>query len=288
MILTELSVENFGVFRGKHVFDLRIVEDQKPIIIFGGRNGAGKTTLFEGIKLCLYGPNFRGSRLPKPEYQQYLRSRIHHRLGLAASEGSSVSLEFEHVHQGRSSTYSVRRHWTESSGKIYEALDVSRNGKPLDDVSEQQAQDFLIDLIPLGLSKLFFFDGELIQKLAEDQPDNRNLIDAFNSLLGVDVLKHLQTDIRIHLSKKAGELASPTQSYEMLVEEERALELDANTVRQNVAQKQSEVDQLMSEIERREHELASDGGGFADRRLYLREKKVDAQTEITTLEGTLR
>ncbi len=205
MILTELSVENFGVFRGKHAFDLHTSDSLRPIIIFGGKNGAGKTTLFEAIKLCLYGPNFRGSRLSKPEYEQYLRGRIHRRFGLAESEGSSVSLEFEHVHQGRPSRYFVRRHWAESSGRINEALDVSRNGKPLDEVSEQQAQDFLIDLIPLGLSKLFFFDGELIQKLAEDQPDNRNLIDAFNSLLGVDVLEHLQTDIRIHLSKKLGE-----------------------------------------------------------------------------------
>ncbi len=288
MILTELSVENFGVFRGKHAFDLHTSDSLRPIIIFGGKNGAGKTTLFEAIKLCLYGPNFRGSRLSKPEYEQYLRGRIHRRFGLAESEGSSVSLEFEHVHQGRPSRYFVRRHWAESSGRINEALDVSRNGKPLDEVSEQQAQDFLIDLIPLGLSKLFFFDGELIQKLAEDQPDNRNLIDAFNSLLGVDVLEHLQTDIRIHLSKKLGERSSPTQSYEALTEEERALELDANALRQDKAQKQSEIDQVMSEIERREHELASEGGGFADRRLYLKAKKVEIQDEITTLEGKLR
>jgi DNA sulfur modification protein DndD len=288
MILTELSVENFGVFRGRHVFDLRTGDGQKPIIIFGGKNGAGKTTLFEGIKLCLYGPNFRGSRLNRPEYEQYLSSRIHRRFGLAESEGSSVGLEFEHAHQGRSSTYSIRRRWTESSGSVKEVLDVFRNGKPLDDVSEQQAQDFLIDLIPLGLSKLFFFDGELIQKLAEDQPDNRSLIDAFNSLLGVDVLEHLQTDMRIHLSKKLRELSSPTQSYETLAEEERALEFDATVLRQSNAQKQSEIDQVMSEIERREHELASEGGGFADRRLYLKARKTEVQTEITTLEGALR
>jgi len=288
MILTELSVENFGVFRGKHAFDLRTTGGQKPIIIFGGKNGAGKTTLFEGIKLCLYGPNFRGARLSRSEYEQYLRGRIHRRFGLAESDGSSVSLEFEHVHQGRSSTYSVMRRWTESSGKISEDLEVSRNGKRLDEVSEQQAQDFLIDLIPLGLSKLFFFDGELIQKLAEDQPDNRSLIDALDSLLGVDILEHLQTDIRIHLSKKLGELSSPTQSRDTLAAEERTLELDANVLRQNKAQKQSEVDQVMSEIERREHELASEGGGFADRRLYLRAKRTEVQTEITTLEGSLR
>jgi DNA sulfur modification protein DndD len=288
MILTELSVENFGVFRGRHIFDLRTGDDQRPIIIFGGKNGAGKTTLFEGIKLCLYGPNFRGSRLTRPEYEQYLSSRIHRRFGLAESEGSAVGLEFEHAHQGRSSIYSVRRRWTESSGSVKEVLDVFRNGKPLDDVSEQQAQDFLIDLIPLGLSKLFFFDGELIQKLAEDQPDNRNLIDAFNSLLGVDIVEHLQTDMRIHLSKKLRELSSPTQSYETLAEEGRVLELDASVLRQSNAQKQSEIDQVMSEIERREHELASEGGGFSDRRLYLKARKTEVQTEITTLEGALR
>ena len=103
MLLTEFSVENFGVFRGKHIFDFRAGDKGRPIVLFGGWNGTGKTTLFEGIKLCLYGVSFRGQRLARPQYEDYLRSKIHRRMGLAESEGSSVSLELEHVHQGRAS-----------------------------------------------------------------------------------------------------------------------------------------------------------------------------------------
>ncbi len=290
MLLTEFSVENFGVFRGKHVFDLRVEErDGRPLVLFGGKNGSGKTTLFEGIKLCLYGRAFRGRTLPQPQYESYLRSKIHRRFGLAESEGSCVGLEFEHVHQGRISTYFVRRRWLNAEGELREGLEVLKDGKPPEGLSSQQLQDFLIELIPIGLSKLFFFDGEQIQKLAEDEPDNRNLRDAFNSLLGIDVLEHLQTDLRIHLDRQLRDTVNkPVQSLESFVKDGKILATEAAELRQEKAQKQTQIDHLMSEIERKEHQLAFEGGGFADRHLQLRSKKNQIEKEIMSIEDNIR
>ncbi len=203
LLLNKFIVENFGVFRGRHVFDLRTIDESKPIILFGGRNGTGKTTLFDGIRLCLYGAGFRGQRISRQDYQEYLANRVHKRSGLSESEGASVALEFEHAHQGRLSTYFVQRAWKSSTISNAEKLEIFMNGKPVDEVSSEQLQDFLIELIPIGLSNLFFFDGEQIQRLAEDKPDNRGLVDAFNALLGIDVIDHLQTDMRIHLSRQS-------------------------------------------------------------------------------------
>jgi DNA sulfur modification protein DndD len=48
MIITQLLINNFGIYRGRHEFDLRprVVDDQPlPVILFGGKNGAGKTTI---------------------------------------------------------------------------------------------------------------------------------------------------------------------------------------------------------------------------------------------------
>jgi DNA sulfur modification protein DndD len=289
MLLTEFTAENFGVFRGKHVFDLRTVDTDKPIIIFGGRNGAGKTTLFEGIRLCLYGMNFRGRRLNKSEYHEYLKSRIHHQPGLAESEGAAVGLEFEHAQQGQLSKYRVRRRWYCRGSTLNESLEVLKNDNPIDEILSQQLQDFLIELIPLGLSKLFFFDGEQIQKLAEDEPDNRNLIDAFNALLGIDILEQLQTDLHIHLSRQTRELPDKTnQSYETLLQESRSLTTELTELRQNRAQKQTEIDHIASQIEAKEHELASEGAGFADRRQQLKSRKSDIEAEILSLETATR
>jgi DNA sulfur modification protein DndD len=57
MLLTKVTLSNYGVYRDKNEFDFRCDLD-KPVILCGGTNGAGKTTLFESILLCLYGISF--------------------------------------------------------------------------------------------------------------------------------------------------------------------------------------------------------------------------------------
>ena len=75
-------------------------------------------------------------------------------------------------------------------------------GAELGDIESEQWQDFLKELIPPGVSKLFFFDGEKIQNLAEDQSENPHLKDSLHSLLGIDIVEYLQSDLAIHMSRE--------------------------------------------------------------------------------------
>ena len=43
---------------------------------------------------------------------------------------------------------------------VRELLTIQRNGEPLSEFEAEHWQDFLNELIPIGLSQLFFFDGE--------------------------------------------------------------------------------------------------------------------------------
>lgn len=58
--------------------------------------------------------------------------------------------------------------WGIAGQKVLETLTVEKNGLPLDDVEKDGWQDFIKEIIPLGLSQLFFFDGEKIQKMMSD------------------------------------------------------------------------------------------------------------------------
>jgi DNA sulfur modification protein DndD len=279
------------VFKGKHVFDLSSSPDRlRPIILIGGSNGAGKTTLFEGIRLCLYGPDYLGVRLPRSQYEEYLQSRIHRNAGMAISEGSEVTLDFEHTHQGKVSSYHVSRRWSYAQSSIQEQLHVFRNGAPVNEVPLQQLQDFLLELVPLGLSRLFFFDGEQIQRLAEDDQDNRNLMGAINALLGIDVIEHLQTDLDLHLSRqvKRSNRHRLSSVLSKLQKDREKLMNQLNEVKRTRAQSQSEFDYVSSSIERQEHQLASEGGGYADRRQQMRSRKAEIENEIATVENLIR
>src|SRR3954466_14573289 len=65
MILQQLTLRDFGLFRGKQVLDLSpgaANGRSRPIVLFGGVNGAGKTTILDAIQLVLYGGRPRGSK----------------------------------------------------------------------------------------------------------------------------------------------------------------------------------------------------------------------------------
>lgn len=58
IILQQLVLHDFGLFRGKQTLDLSPVTRQgksRPLVLVGSINGGGKTTLFDAIQLALRG-----------------------------------------------------------------------------------------------------------------------------------------------------------------------------------------------------------------------------------------
>lgn len=108
MIITKLVVQNIGLFKGTHVFDLRPCQDKgakKPIVLIGGKNGAGKTTLFQAIRLCLYGNNISSFKRRKRDYDHYIGGIFHRVSGSSLQlDKASVQLEFEYHILGNSTS----------------------------------------------------------------------------------------------------------------------------------------------------------------------------------------
>lgn len=292
MIFTKIEVENYGVFRGKHVFDLRPVKSpnmQKSIILFGGKNGSGKTTLFEAVRLCLYGNSFQGRKIQKSTYSKYLRQRVHRSSEDPQTTVASVSVEFNYAQSGRVDTYLVKRSWACDDQQTNESIKIYQNGALLRDIGEEQWQDFLMELIPLGVSKLFFFDGEQIQDLAEEETDNRYLISSFHSLLGLDLVERLQTDLRIYLLRKAKEEDKQVEieltEYE---NKQKKAEEQLDLILQRKAHVQSQIDRIQSEIEQQEQQIAKEGGGFASKREELKAIRQKLEGEIEPTKEKIR
>ena len=91
MILEQLTVRNFCLYKGEQTFDLTPVTaggKHRPIVLFGGINGGGKTTLLDAIQLALYGNRARCSKRADLSYEEFLRASIH--LGTLDGERAGV------------------------------------------------------------------------------------------------------------------------------------------------------------------------------------------------------
>lgn len=251
MIIDSLSVLDFRVFSGAHNFDLvpKIKRGKNaPIVLFGGLNGGGKTTILSALKLALYGKGVMGSGATVAEYHQYLRECIHRaHNSIAKPTRAAVELTFRYAQYGVISSYQLTRDWfVDHAGKVKEGLIISRDGHPLTELSYDQAQAFLNELIPIGVSELFFFDGEKIASLAEETSGDA-LRESINKLLGLDLIDRLHSDLSVIIRgrsvKKASEdrkqkIADAERTYNDLKEQlaeirEKLLLMRVNTVEAN-------------------------------------------------------
>ena len=193
MIFTNLTLNNIGPYKGKHEFNLKPEVDgvkSKPVILFGGLNGAGKTQILESIKLVLYGSASIGTRVTLSKYHNLLKRRTHKSKKTGITENSaSIVLEFDHNFIGRTEHYVVIRSWNIDNGKVKEKLVVNKDGEPLNDLLMDQWQDFLKELVPPGLSNLFFFDGEKIKDILRQKGKiDQYIKEALGALLGLDTI----------------------------------------------------------------------------------------------------
>ncbi|MGY5144400.1 MAG: DNA sulfur modification protein DndD [Candidatus Nitrosopumilus sp. bin_32a] len=290
MHLTKVTLKNYGVYRDKVEFDLTTTYE-KPVVLIGGTNGAGKTTLFESILIGFYGQSYFDKKNTRKEYEKFLGNKIHRYLGTtaAAADSTSIIIDFKFYHNGVIDDYTVDRTWHNDDGRILEELKIKKNGQRLDSVEESQWQSFIEELIPKGISKLFFFDGEKIVKMAEDQDEEIQIKSSFDSLLGLDIVEQLHSDLRVHIMRNMKEDAKSIQiQHDQYLKERDEILEETGRFQGKIASKQGELDEISKEIDTLEAQISKIGGGFASKREDLKAKKSFLEMKKNSLEHDLR
>ena len=289
MHLTKVTLKNYGVYRDKVEFDLTTTPE-KPVILIGGTNGAGKTTLFESILIGFYGQSYFDKKTTRKEYEKFLGNKVHRYLGTtSAADSTSIIVDFKFYHNGEVDDYTVDRTWYDDDGRLTEQLKIKKNNKRLDAVEESQWQSFIEELIPRGIAKLFFFDGEKIVKMTEDENEEIEIKSSFDSLLGLDVVEQLHSDLRIHVMRnmKDNSKSINTEYAEFLKEKEEIVD-DLERLEKRILEKTNKQDDLAPEIEEIEAKISKIGGGFASKREDLRIQKASLEITRTVLENELK
>ncbi|MGK7932901.1 MAG: DNA sulfur modification protein DndD [Microcystaceae cyanobacterium] len=281
MIFTELILENFGPYAGRHVLNLRPEQGDslRPIILIGGMNGGGKTTLMDAIRLALYGQRAQCSTRNNLSYSDFLIQSIN-RHQTFPSDGTRVELEFEHIVEGQWKTLRVVRYWRHQLKEGKDTLGIIYENE----VNEGLAatwDEYIEAILPLGISNLFLFDGEQVKELAEQDSPPPPVIEAIQSLLGLELAERLSTDLGVLLSRKRKALASH-QDLETIETLEAKIEIyqqEADKYGQELKALQDKLEQAREIYQNALNKFKIEGGKIAA-------DKSQLETQKQTLEET--
>jgi DNA sulfur modification protein DndD len=260
MIFQELILENFGPYHGRQVFDLRPGKDQQTIVLFGGMNGGGKTTLMDAIRLALYGHRASCSTRGNLSYPEFLKQCINRQ-----AKDATLEMVFQQTlnNEAQPTEFRIHRTWTEQISNR-DTLQIFTN----DEISPDLAQKWderIEDLLPLGISRLFLFDGEQVGELADQDTLPQSVTSAIRSLLGLELPDRLSSDLDVLSSRKRKSLAT-AQELAQLEEIEQRLETQEQerfAIRKKLAAIQQKLDQSEENLRQAEERFLSEGGKIA-------------------------
>ena len=293
MILENLTLIDFRVFQGWHSFDLSPKgksNRHQPIILFGGLNGTGKSTILVAVQLALYGRHSLGFGTSQKEYHTYLKNSVHRsRNSTSYASSAAIELTFSYSHMGVLSQFKVRRVWSVSKTSVHETLNLHQDDELISNLSYDQCQSFLNELIPIGVSSLFFFDGEKIKELADDNSGTR-LADSIRKLHGLDIVDRLEADLLVFLRNQ--NLSNITNKLKKEIEdlENQLIIIEGESKAEISAYEQARIEyfHLNSELDRLNNEVNLKGGAWAISREEDIKNQVSLIAEKTTTEEKIR
>lgn len=271
MIFHDLTLEGVGPYANRQTLSFGY-DERKPVTLVGGVNGAGKTTLIRSLFHVLYGARSLAElgQRASTSYKTFLAESIHHGCKRASLE---LTLTVPGLRDG--ARLMVRRQWRRTGRGISEDLDIFVDDTYDEELSESW-DETIEQIAPLGVARLFFFDGEKIEALADLDAAAKSLRTAIGSLLGLDLVDQLRTDLVAVQRRASRDIGSPASARL----EERQTKLAA--ARELCDEIRDRVERLQQEhaVTKEEHARARDalhvvGGDLVERRDEL-EREADA------------
>lgn len=205
MRFIELSLENWGPYRGTQTIDLSS-PNSAPLVLIFGENGRGKTSLAKAIKWCLYEDQSGIDELSMAN-RQMIASGDQFRVGTtikfewaydnpATSEASTTLKTFElsrtfEVKQDARSSHGIR-----TIGKTECSLTI--DGEP---VIPAQINKIVLRIAPVEMANFLLFDGEELKRMIEDLGGNEKVSvrGRIESTMGLSALADIEQTISTEL-----------------------------------------------------------------------------------------
>ncbi len=281
MIFTELILQNFGPYAGKNIINLNPKTDNntRPIILLGGMNGGGKTTLMDAIRLALYGPRAQCSTRNNLSYNDFLTQAVNTQTPL--HENTRIELAFKQVVDDDWQEYRIVRTWTKNPKDSKDTLGILHGDWP-DSALANTWDEYIETLLPLGISNLFLFDGEQVKELAEQETPPQSVIDAIQSLLGLELAEKLSIDLDVLVSRKRKKLADTSQLANL-----EEIEAKLNQYRQQLEELKQNSASLKNQKERAKDKFDQASEKFHTQGAKIAAERSQLEQDIKQLETSL-
>lgn len=210
MVIKQVELENFRIYKGHNTVNLAIKEGQN-IYVISGKNGFGKTTFLMSLVWCLYGRQmedvddlYAREIKEKGGYAKYIVTSLNRQAKAEDNTSFSVKLTIAKaiIPALTCSEISIKR--TYNTRTANEDLEILIDGfeneliKGLGDDKFRGEENFIRDyLLPIEIAKFFFFDAEKIVSLAEvNTPEQRKrLSQAYSEILGIKKYEDAKREI---------------------------------------------------------------------------------------------
>jgi DNA sulfur modification protein DndD len=287
MIIEEIVLDNFGIYKDHHVVKLAPLSSQKAIILLGGLNGSGKTTLLDALQLALYGKFSRHANRVNMNYVEYLRQMINHHAD--PRKGSALKLQFKHFREGKEESIRIHRSWYVSGKGFKENVEVERDGV-LDSVLTERWYEYVEEFIPNRISSLFFFDGEKIEGLADANKAAALIKTGIHALLGLDLVDRLSADLLTVERKRKAQIQSQESRIHIAALEAEIEQLSNQA--EDITQQKSDVQKSLAQKKRKKGKLLEEyrreGGELFDERAQIEAELNAAQDKLSLVEKQMR
>ncbi len=242
MLFRELVLENFGSYLGKNTINLlpETSGENRPIILIGGMNGGGKTTIMDALRLALYGSRAQCSTRGNLSYGDFLHQCVSRQTPLA--DKARIELAFQVAEDGNLLDIRIVRYWERHPKDGKDTLGILVNDWA-DKTLLNTWDEYIENLLPLGISNLFLFDGEQVKELAEQETPPAGVFDAIQSLLGLELAERLAADLDVLVSRKRKDVATTKQLAAI------------DKIEAKLEQQQVELVEIAAELERLKEKL---------------------------------
>jgi DNA sulfur modification protein DndD len=271
VILHSLTLDGVGPYADRQTLDFAH-DERRPVTLVGGLNGAGKTTLIRSLFQVLYGARSLSELGPHRSYGAFLADSINNERGEASLE---LSLTIPGLREDAPLT--VRRSWKPGTRGGVEELDVFV-GDAYDEELSESWDETIEQIAPLGVARLFFFDGEKIEALADLESAADSLRTAVGSLLGLDLVEQLQTDLVAVQRRvlRTGEVASSAE-LERRQAQLAAVDEMATAARQRVEELEQSLATAQEEHEQIRNASRAAGGDLVAQRADFEDEAEQAR-----------